>query len=285
MIFIAVFIGGRIFFSLGKGGLGSLPDMLGGGLVFYGGLIGASLTALWYTTKENIEFFRLADIAMPTVSLGQALGRLGCFSAGCCWGDITTKAKAPFAVNFPGNNAMNIFGGIGGTPSLAYSSQIEATAEQGGRYVVESTGVVTAGPVEGSVRIADWAMAHGHTLPVHPTQLYESAGQLCLLIALLTMRQYRRFHGEIFAIWLMCYAVLRSTVELFRGDVERGTLHSMLEYFGLEGLASSVPLGAWYNISISQFISLCMFGLGAAVLARNFRDLKERTVDLKAVTA
>lgn len=285
MIFIVTFLGGRVLFSLGKGGLGSLPDMLGGGLVFYGGLIGAALVALWYTKKEGIEFLRLADIAMPTVSLGQALGRLGCFSAGCCWGDVTTKAKAPFAVNFPGPNAMNLFGGLGGTPSLAYSSQVETTADQGGRYVVEATGLVTNGPVEGSVQIAQWASQHGHTLPVHPTQLYESLGQLCLLVALLTLRQYRRFHGQIFATWLMCYAVLRSTVELFRGDLERGTLHSMLEFFGLDGLASAVPFGAWYNISVSQFISICMFSLGAYILARNLRELKGRELDLKAAVA
>jgi phosphatidylglycerol:prolipoprotein diacylglycerol transferase len=241
----------------------------------------AAVVSLWYCEKEGINFLRLADLAMPTVSLGQALGRLGCFSAGCCWGAVTTKAKAPFAVNFPGMNAMNIFGGMGGTPSLAYSSMTELTADQGGRYVVEATGAVTPGPVEGSVQIAQWVTAHGHTLPVHPTQLYESLGQLCLLVALLTLRQYRRFHGQIFAYWLIAYAMLRTTVEVFRGDNERGTLHAAAEYFNLEGLARSVPLGVWYNFSISQFISLCAFSLGVYLLAKNLRGINERTPDLK----
>ncbi len=283
-LFVGTFVGGRVLISFATGhSLGSLADMLGGGLVFYGGLIGAVFTSLWYTKREGIEFMRLADLAMPTVSLGQAFGRLGCFSAGCCWGDITGPATR-LAVRFPGPIAKNIFGGLGGVNSLAYSSQIENSPESGGRYVIEATGKVFHDAVPGSVKIADWALAHGHTLPVHPTQLYESAGQIFLFAALLTLRRFRRFHGEIFGIWLMCYAVLRSTVELFRGDLERGTFHSMLEYFGWFSLADKVPLEAWYNISISQFISICMFALGATVVARNLAQLKDRVVDLKPVT-
>jgi prolipoprotein diacylglyceryl transferase len=280
-IFVGTFLGGRVLFSFGTGhSLGSLADMLGGGLVFYGGLIGAVLTSLWYTAREGIEFMRLADLAMPTVSLGQAFGRLGCFSAGCCWGGFT-KAGAKLAVVFPGPIAKNIFGGLGGVPSLAYSSEAENAADSGGRYILESTGQVFHQAVPGSVRIADWVAQHGHTLPVWPTQLFESAGQLMVFAALLTMRRFRRFHGEIFGIWLMCYAVLRSTVEVFRGDLERGTLNSMLQYFGWFSLAGKVPLEAWYNISISQFISICMFALGAWVVGRNLSQMKDRVVDLK----
>lgn len=248
---------------------------LGGGLVFYGGLIGATIGSIIFARQRGIEFMRLADLAIPTVSLGQAFGRLGCFSAGCCWGDITTHDKAPFAVEFPGNNAMNLFGGAGGTPSLAYSSMVDPANET--RWVVESTGQVSAQAVDGAVRISDWVSQHGHTLPIHPTQLYESLGQMILFGALMTARRWRRFHGQIFAMWLMAYAVLRSTVELFRGDLERGTIH---------GLIPSIPTGAWYNISTSQFISIAMFSFGAYLLARNFRELKARpAVDLAALTA
>lgn len=247
---------------------------LGGGLVFYGGLIGATIGSVIFARQRGIEFFRLADLAIPTVSLGQAFGRLGCFSAGCCWGDITTHDKAPFAVEFPGNNAMNLLGGTGGTPSLAYSSMVDPANET--RWVVESTGQVSAQAVDGAVRISDWVAQHGHTLPIHPTQLYESFGQMILFAALMTARRWRRFHGQIFAMWLMAYAVLRSSVELFRGDLERGTIH---------GLIPSIPTGAWYNISTSQFISIAMFSFGAYLLVKNLRDLKARpAVDLTALT-
>jgi hypothetical protein len=63
--------------------------------------------------------------------------------------------------------------------------------------------------------MSEWVAQHGHTLPVHPTQLYESVGQLVLFVALLTLRRFRRFHGQIFGLWLCAYAVLRSAIELF----------------------------------------------------------------------
>jgi len=241
---------------------------LGGGLVFYGGLIGAISASLIYARRNGIDFLRLADVAMPTISLGQSIGRLGCFAAGCCWGDIA-PAKFRLGVHFPGvESAKSLFGQITGTPSSAYATQ--ATDP---RWVVESTGEVLHRAAPGAVRISDWVAQHGHSLPVHPTQLYESIGQLCLFIGLVIARRYRRFHGEIFAIWLICYALLRTTVELFRGDLERGTLNGLLSSLGLTSLAEKVPLEAWYNISTSQFISLCMFALGATILYRRGREV------------
>jgi phosphatidylglycerol---prolipoprotein diacylglyceryl transferase len=281
-VFIGAMIGSRVLFILVNWkDYAAQPSKifdLGGGLVFYGGLIGAALTAYWYAHKHDIHFLRLADIAMPTVSLGQALGRLGCFSAGCCWGDVAPHNYG-LGVHFPGAAAKNLFGGPAGTSSLAYQSMSTDT-----RYVVEATGQVLHAPAEGAVRISDWVTQHGHTLPVHPTQLYESTGQLILFVTLLTLRGYRRFHGMIFGLWLICYAMLRSTVELFRGDVERGTLHGLLNYLGMPSLAEKVPLEAWYNMSVSQFISLCMFTLGATVLVRGAQALNAQPrVDFKAL--
>ncbi len=271
-VLISAIVGSRVLFILVNwkdysSDLTKIFD-LGGGLVFYGGLIGAMIASLIYARRNQIDFFRLADVAMPTISLGQALGRLGCFAAGCCWGDISGKGFR-FGVHFPGGNeARNLFGRVTGTASLAYQSQITEN-----RWVVESTGQVLHHPASGAVRISEWVAQHGHTLPIHPTQLYESIGQLALLFGLLVMRRYRRFHGQILGIWLMCYAILRSTVELFRGDLERGTLNGLLNYLGLTSLAQKVPLEAWYNISTSQFISLCMFALGATILYRRGRQM------------
>ncbi|QSQ20990.1 prolipoprotein diacylglyceryl transferase [Pyxidicoccus parkwayensis] len=240
---------------------------LGGGLVFYGGLIGAAVACWFFARANGMDFLRLADVCIPTVSLGQCLGRLGCFSAGCCWGDVA-PSDAATAVHFPGSGvAQDLFGQVSGASSLAYSSQAEDV-----RYVVEATGQILHEAAPGAVRMADWVAAHGHTLGVYPTQIFESVGQLILFVGLMYARRFRRFHGHILSLWLMAYAVLRSTVELFRGDVERGTLHGLLESLGAHGLADAVPLEAWYNISTSQFISLCMFAFGAVLLARGGRS-------------
>ncbi|NMO17627.1 prolipoprotein diacylglyceryl transferase [Pyxidicoccus fallax] len=242
---------------------------LGGGLVFYGGLIGASLACWLFARANGIDFLRLADVCIPTVSLGQALGRLGCFSAGCCWGDVA-PASSSVAVHFPGAGlAQDLFGRLAGMNSLAYTSQTDPDPKKV-RYVVEATGEIFHQAVPGAVRISEWAAQHGHTLGVYPTQLFESAGQAVLFVALMYARRFRRFHGHILSLWLMSYAVLRSTVELFRGDEERGTMHGLLrdleQFLGLQALADVVPLEAWYNISTSQLISLCMFTFGAVLL-------------------
>jgi phosphatidylglycerol:prolipoprotein diacylglycerol transferase len=67
------------------------------GGVFYGGLMGGILVAWWYARRYQLPGWATADVLAPGVVLGQAIGRLGCFSAGCCWGRAT---RVPWAVTF-----------------------------------------------------------------------------------------------------------------------------------------------------------------------------------------
>jgi len=67
------------------------------GGVFYGGLIGGALVAWWYARRHGLAGWSTADALAPGVMLGQAIGRLGCFAAGCCWGKPTSL---PWAVTF-----------------------------------------------------------------------------------------------------------------------------------------------------------------------------------------
>lgn len=269
-VFLGALVGARVLFILVNFNEFLRNPSPIGGLVFYGGLIGATIAAMLYARANDIDFLRLADVAIPTVSLGQCLGRLGCFAAGCCWGRVTPAASA-WGMRFPGQQTKDLLGGVTGTPSLAYSSMA-----QDGRYVVEQTGELLHSLTPGAVQVSEWVRTHGHTLPVHPTQLYESIGSLLLFGVFVVLRRYRRFHGQVFGLWLMSYALLRSTIELFRGDTERGTLHALLrEAFGAE-LAAAVPLEAWYNVSTSQFISLALFSVGAFVLVRQGRAFVAR---------
>ncbi|MBI4373536.1 MAG: prolipoprotein diacylglyceryl transferase [Deltaproteobacteria bacterium] len=57
-----------------------------GGLVFFGGLLGALAVSFYYAKKMKIPFLKLADAFMPGIALGHAIGRLGCFASGCCHG-------------------------------------------------------------------------------------------------------------------------------------------------------------------------------------------------------
>nr|WP_297174334.1 prolipoprotein diacylglyceryl transferase family protein [uncultured Agathobaculum sp.] len=57
-----------------------------GGMVFYGGLIGGLICVAWALLRHKISFALLEQIYLPVVPLAHAIGRVGCFFAGCCYG-------------------------------------------------------------------------------------------------------------------------------------------------------------------------------------------------------
>jgi len=67
----------------------SLSTLQAGG-VFSGGLIGAFIVAWWFLRKYNMPALATCDAFAPGLALGHAVGRIGCFSAGCCYGKPTT---------------------------------------------------------------------------------------------------------------------------------------------------------------------------------------------------
>ncbi len=60
-----------------------------GGLVFSGGLVAAGLALGYYLRRHHLSFWPMADLLAPAVAIGQSIGRLGCFMAGCCYGTPT----------------------------------------------------------------------------------------------------------------------------------------------------------------------------------------------------
>jgi len=74
-----------------------------GGLVFYGGFIGAVITALWYIRRQRLPLLRTLDIFAPSIALGQFVGRMGCFFAGCCYGKM---CDLPWAVTFAHSESL-----------------------------------------------------------------------------------------------------------------------------------------------------------------------------------
>jgi len=68
-----------------------------GGLVFHGGLVAAVVVAFWYMRRHHMPWRTAFDALAVGMPLGQALGRMGCFMAGCCFGSPT---DLPWAVRF-----------------------------------------------------------------------------------------------------------------------------------------------------------------------------------------
>lgn len=67
-------------------------NLRSGGLVFYGGLAGAVLSFLIFVRQHHERLWSLGDVAITSLPLGHALGRIGCFLQGCCHGTPTDSA-------------------------------------------------------------------------------------------------------------------------------------------------------------------------------------------------
>ena len=91
----------------------SISTLQAGG-VFSGGLIGALGAAVWYIRKNRLPALATCDACAPGLALGHAIGRLGCFAAGCCygkptnawWGVTFTNPVANQLVGTPLNEAL-----------------------------------------------------------------------------------------------------------------------------------------------------------------------------------
>ncbi len=133
-----------------------------GGLVFVGGAIAAGLIAWLYLNKKKEPFRKWLDAFAPGIAAGQALGRIGCIMAGCCYGK---QCSLPWSVTFKNPNSL--------------------------------------APLNS---------------PLHPTQLYHSLSGLIIFILLIAAKKKVRQPGQLFALFLMLYALFRFVVEFFRGD-------------------------------------------------------------------
>jgi phosphatidylglycerol---prolipoprotein diacylglyceryl transferase len=83
-------------YAASPGSIFSMATLQSGG-VFSGGLVLAIVCVWWYVRRQRLPFFSAADVLAPGVALGHAFGRIGCLSAGCCFGRET---HVPWAITF-----------------------------------------------------------------------------------------------------------------------------------------------------------------------------------------
>ena len=111
-------------YARNPGMLFSLATLQAAG-IFYGGLIVALIVAYFYMRRKKLPLLATADVLAPGLALGHAIGRLGCFAAGCCWG---ARTALPWAVTFTRPEAHDLVGVPLGVP-LHPTQLYEAIAE------------------------------------------------------------------------------------------------------------------------------------------------------------
>src|SRR6185437_1524367 len=94
--------------------------------VFQGGLVLAFVTAFLYMRHTGLPWLRTLDVFAPGIAIGHAIGRIGCFAAGCCWGK---ECSLPWAVTFRNPDASDLTGvplNVALHPSQIYEMSTEA---------------------------------------------------------------------------------------------------------------------------------------------------------------
>ena len=92
-----------------------------GGLVFSGGIIGVILVMVWYGKRYDLSLWKAGDLWAPAAAVGQGIGRIGCFMAGCCygrptdleWGVVFTHPHSLAPLNVP-LHPTQIYSSMGG---------------------------------------------------------------------------------------------------------------------------------------------------------------------------
>jgi phosphatidylglycerol:prolipoprotein diacylglycerol transferase len=103
-VFVGGLVGARLFYVIQYWGdrIRSFADIFKiweGGIVLYGSIMGGTAAFFLYRALRPFPLRPLLDVVAPSLALGIALGRLGCFLNGCCYGDLCEEI--PWAVSFP----------------------------------------------------------------------------------------------------------------------------------------------------------------------------------------
>lgn len=111
-----------------------------GGLVYYGGLVGGTLTLVAACLIRSIPMGRLADLLIPGLPLGHALGRVGCFLNGCCFGVVADHSCCVVQYD-PGSQAaavhahQRLIESVAQAPLPVFPVQLLAAACNAGIFV------------------------------------------------------------------------------------------------------------------------------------------------------
>jgi phosphatidylglycerol:prolipoprotein diacylglycerol transferase len=233
---IAGFAGAKIFDNLENWNR-FIQDPIGNlfspsGLTFYGGLIVASLTLLYYFKRNKISFINVADACAPGLMFAYGWGRMGCQIAGDGdWGIINSA----FVSNVDGtvqlSNASNTFYRTLGENAPYYVNQFGSLDQ------------VQHAAVKPFLGLPNWLFAYTYPhnvneegiklfgctwdkyctylpLPVFPTPIYEIVTCLLLFAVLWSIRKKIATPGRMFAVYLIMNGIERFLIEHIRVNTQ-----------------------------------------------------------------
>ncbi len=163
-------------------------NIRGGGLAIYGGVIAGIITLLIFAKKRKVKIMLMLDTCAMGLLVGQICGRWGNFFNRECFGEYT---NSPLAMAIP----VDWFGGK--------------------NYLISkvNSGVITQKMIDNVLTVSGKEF-----IQVHPTFLYESLWNLMVLLIIFLYRRYKKFDGELFAMYIWGYGLGRVWIEGLRTD-------------------------------------------------------------------
>lgn len=213
-------LGARIYYvvfawDIYKDDLLSIFNIRQGGLAIYGGVLTAIITVFVFAKIKKLSFGQLLDTAGPGLILGQIIGRWGNFFNREAFGEYTDSL---LAMRLP-------------LDAVRSSDVTELMREH--MEVIDGISYIQ----------------------VHPTYLYESLWNLGVLIFLLLWRKHKKFHGEIFLMYLLGYGLGRFWIEALRTD--------QLILFGT-------------GLAVSQVLAIVMVLVSSVMIFINRKQAKKK---------
>lgn len=197
---VPAILGARIYYVLfslddyikkGQGLKETIWDMInirGGGLAIYGGVIAGIIVLYIFAKKRKTNVLLMLDTCAMGLLIGQILGRWGNFFNREAFGEYTDSL---FAMAIP----VDWFGGK--------------------NYLLNTVnnGVITQEMIDHVLNIEGREF-----IQVHPTFLYESLWNLCVLLVIYVYRRQKKFDGELIAMYIWGYGLGRVWIEGLRTD-------------------------------------------------------------------
>ena len=266
-VFVSGILGARIFYVVQKWEqfdgqslvhlLAGIVNVTQGGIVIYGGLIGGAIAFFAFVLRNGLPWLAIADLIVPSVLLGMAIGRIGCLLNGCCYGG---ECEYPWAVRFPPESPPYVDqlrtgqlhgmqldvdeqgrvivsdlteGSPAATAGLRKDDQLVAI---GGHDIAQlaqaeqqSTSAVVGDLLQIANRDVQLQTIDGRVLrwPVslpershslHPTQIYSAVNALLLCLFLLAYFPFQKRDGESLALFMLLYPFSRFLLEIIRND-------------------------------------------------------------------
>lgn len=203
-------------------------NIRGGGLAVYGGIIAGILTLIIFSKKRKVNTMLMLDTMTMGLLIGQIMGR---------WGNFFNREA---------------FGGY--TNSLfAMAIPVEWFGSKNYLLSTVNNGVITQEMIDNVLVIGEKEF-----IQVHPTFLYEAMWNLGVLLVIFLYRRYKKFDGEMFAMYIWGYGLGRVWIEGLRTD--------SLMVFGLD-------------LKVSQLLAaICVVGASIYIVYKRMRLSKQESV-------